>query len=137
MRIGIPDNMHGNWCNVLIMEILKTSVINKRILILTQSDGAGGAARAASRLHNCFLQSGMDVTMLVGSKSSKNESILKIPSFLKVLVATYSRFDFKLCRWLLPDSKQWKTSGMFGVVSTRALNKSSFDAINIHWIVMG
>ncbi len=104
---------------------------------MTQSDGVDGAARAASRLHNCFLQSGIDVTMLVGSKSSKNESVLKIPVFLKVLAATYSRLDFKLCRWLLPDSKQWKTSGMFGVISARALNKSSFDAINIHWIGHG
>ena len=119
------------------MEINPISVIYKRILILTQSDGAGGAARAALRLLTCFLSTGIDVTMLVASKSNNKEEILQISRPLKVRSSIYSRIDNQLCRYLLPKSKEWKTSGLFGVVSARALNKSDFDVVNIHWIGHG
>jgi glycosyltransferase involved in cell wall biosynthesis len=116
------------------MDTIIFTSTNTRLLVLSQSDSSGGAARAAYRLFTGFLSTGINTTMLVAHKSSNEENILQISKFHKLKSSIYSRLDYHICRFLLPNSKEWKTSGLFGVVSARQLNRSDFNVINIHWI---
>jgi len=76
--------------------------------------------------------------MLVARSAIKEDKILEISKLRKVQSLFYSRLDHQICKYLLPMSKEWKTSGLFGVVSARYLNQlSNFDVINIHWIGHG
>ncbi len=49
-----------------------------RILHLSTSDSSGGAARAAFRLHNGLCQLGVDSTMLVSKKGSRDERVVRL-----------------------------------------------------------
>jgi len=104
---------------------------------LTQSDGAGGAARAALRLLACFLSTDIDAKMLVVSKSTNKDEVLKISGLLRIKSSIYSRIDKYFCAYVMPNCREWKTSGLFGVVSAKSLNASEFDTINLHWIGHG
>jgi glycosyltransferase involved in cell wall biosynthesis len=77
--------------------------------MIANSDGLGGAARAAQRFFECQYSEGKDV----------------------------SRIDILICRVLDPNNKNWKTAAYFGVLKARQLNNSGFDVINLHWIGHG
>lgn len=47
-----------------------------KVLHLSNTDAGGGASRAASRLHRALRETGIDSLMLVGQRSSRNESVV-------------------------------------------------------------
>lgn len=107
-------------------------------LILSKSDTASGAARAAYRLHRAFLAAKIDSMMFVGNKQSDDwriqgptnpfQKILsKIPAVLDNLPALMQRTANQI-----NHSPAWQ-----GCISARQINALKADVINLHWICGG
>ena len=107
-----------------------------KILHLSTYDTAGGAARAAYRLHNGLLEENLDSMMLVQDKLIDDDSILG-PS------GSFSKFSARyLCpridalpsriypgREATPFHAQWIPGNVH-----RKINTIAPDIVHIHWI---
>jgi len=110
---------------------------NPRILMIANSDGLGGAARAAQRLFECLYSEGKDVSFLLANTKTNHVNVIQISTLKKFVKMLYSRIDILICKVLDPKNKNWKTAAYFGVLKARHLNNSDFDVINLHWIGHG
>jgi len=107
------------------------------IVILTHNDAKGGAARAALRWLSCFLENGIQTELLVAKKFTLNESVIQLGFVKRNLCSLLSRLDIIICKIIEPMSEGWNSSGYFGSVSARSINKDNFSILNIHWIGHG
>jgi glycosyltransferase involved in cell wall biosynthesis len=109
-----------------------------RPLIVSKSDLAGGAARAAHRLHCALVAAQVESTMLVGSRGSEDRRVqgpatslqrlsAKIPAVLDNLPAMMQQSTNPINR-----SPAWT-----GSVSARRINALDADVINLHWTCGG
>lgn len=106
-----------------------------KIIHLSHSDISGGASRAAYRVHRMLIKYGIDSSMWVDVKKSKDETVFvqesKIKNFLKNK-RQHLRF---------PLNKLLK-SNLFGMHSPsilpskwlKKINSSDADIIHLHWI---
>ncbi len=110
-----------------------------RVLHVSTADLAGGAARAAHRLHRALLEQGVDSRMLVQQMESRSSDISGPDSNIeKLLAQTRPRLD------KLPLSRyRGSRSGMFSpawVPSKNLLNriaKEDPDIVHLHWVNRG
>jgi len=107
------------------------------ILLISNSNYSGGAARAATRIFDCLSEEYKSLKFLVSQKSSTNKQVIEIPLTKKLIKALYSRVDYLICRYLDPSNSGWKTGAYFGILRARALNNAEFDILNMHWIGHG
>jgi glycosyltransferase involved in cell wall biosynthesis len=107
------------------------------IVILTHNDAKGGAARAALRWLSCFLANGVQSELLVAKKFTSNESVIQLGFLKRNLCSLLSRLDIIICKIIEPASEGWNSSGYFGSISARSINKDNFSILNIHWIGHG
>jgi len=116
-----------------------------KILIINTSDTNGGAARAAFRLHEALLQSGIDSTMLVMDKKSDINSIITV-KYKSVFGKISDRFISPQLN-KLPLIKYRKTATKnFGPFSPQitsnkkllqTINEINPDIVHLHWICYG
>lgn len=107
------------------------------IVILTHNDAKGGAARAALRWLSCFLENDIKSELLVAKKFTSNESVLQLGFLRRKLCSVLSRLDIIICKIVEPNTEGWNSSGYFGAISARSINKDNFSILNIHWIGHG
>lgn len=107
-----------------------------KILIVNTSDVNGGAARAASRLHNALLNKGVSSQMLVQDKGGDNSSVLgpksKMLKFKGVVSPSLDAIPLRSYR------KKSKTlfspaSLPFSNIVDR-INKIAPDIVHLHWV---
>src|SRR5688572_25735272 len=115
-----------------------------RILHLSSTDVAGGAARAASRLHTGLKRLGHDSRMLVGKKWSEDSTVEAIqpPQDLisrvkrklrkKKIEADFARYATSRPAGLEPFADD-RSPQRFDEIA-RGLNA---DVINLHWVAAG
>jgi len=109
-----------------------------RVLLLNTSDTAGGAARAAYRLHNGLHQTGIDSQMLVQDKSTSDKAVLgpknQVIDGLSRTRITFDHLPIKLYskRPQTPFSVHWVPENLGAKV--QQLNP---DVINMHWLGWG
>lgn len=106
-----------------------------KISIVSYSDLAGGAARAADRLHREFLGAGLDSRMHVSFKHSKSASVVE--------PTTRTGRAWALLRPALAHAIQglqrsgdqnWRSLGLLPGLASRRLLREAPDVINLHWI---
>lgn len=107
-----------------------------RILHLSTFDQAGGAARAAVRLHEGLLFDGIDSQILVMNKNSHKDDVLPMTSKLiqPFNVRARSRIDaLPLIRYPnridFPWNVGWLPSG-----SINKINSLNPDVVHMHWV---
>ena len=105
-----------------------------RVVHVSWSDSIGGAARAASTLHESMLQDGIDSLLVVGQRDSPHERTIA-PGPLRF------RFSSELDRavWRLTQSPRptWRSPALFGSLKASWLNHLDADIINLHWVTNG
>jgi glycosyltransferase involved in cell wall biosynthesis len=110
-----------------------------RVLLVNAFDSAGGAARAAYRLHQALLTQGVDSQMLVQSKSSDDYTVLG-PStkFQKASIKVRKFLDSVPLRRYKGRVQTYFSPGWlpFSAVVDR-INALEPDVVHLHWIGEG
>jgi len=108
----------------------------KKIIHVSTSDSAGGAARAAYRVHRALVDAGIDSRMRVLDRGSDDDRVGKVE--LPFAVRLKSKLQNRLMARKLRD---WHTDNQilhsFGRISAGLvgeLNASDVDIVNLHWI---
>ena len=107
-------------------------------LLLSHSDGGGGAGRAAYRLQQALVAAGVDSRMRVDFKNSDDDRVSKGSGPLAG-IALRARI---LADQLPGVSARVTNPGLFSpgfssAVSARTINAAASDLINVHWANMG
>jgi glycosyltransferase involved in cell wall biosynthesis len=114
-----------------------------RVLIVSYSDLAGGAARGAYRLHECLLKAGVDSRMLVQRKVGDSDRVAACGGWLS------QRFP-SVVRWLRtrleilpvrrygarPPSTVFTPAWVPSRLAT-AINRMQPDIVHFHWVGWG
>jgi glycosyltransferase involved in cell wall biosynthesis len=107
-----------------------------KVLIVNSSDVNGGAARAANRLHQALIISGVDSKMLVDTKSSDDYSVIgqdsNVGKGISLLRRLLDRLPMSLYKQRSPTyfSPNWV---LFSGLVDR-INKISPDVVHLHWV---
>lgn len=110
-----------------------------RVLIINESDNEGGAARAAYRLHQALLESGVDSVMIVQSKllddftvlGPQNKIIKVIGKIRPIIDNLPVRFYKDRTRTLF--SPAWLPFSLI----TDNINALNPDVVHLHWVTGG
>ena len=110
-----------------------------KILIVSASDIQGGAGKAAYRLHNSLLESGIDSAMLVQRKKSSTKSVIGPKNLFQRLIGSVrphlDSMPIKLYRK--------RSGGMFSILwlpfssIPRKINTIDPDIVHLHWVDPG
>jgi len=113
---------------------------NLKILILSLSDLGGGAARAAYRLHQGLLATGINSQMLVQNKMSDDRTVIaprsKVQRGIAAVKPALDQLPFLACRdrdrTINIYSSGWQPNNIVSKI-----NEINPDIINLHWICGG
>lgn len=107
-------------------------------LLLSHSDGGGGAGRAAYRLQQALVASGVDSHMHVDFKDSEDPLVTRnqgpFADLARRLRITIEEVPAVLAKHPQP---QLFAPGMMSAISARRINASDADIINAHWTNFG
>lgn len=107
-------------------------------LLLSHSDGGGGAGRAAYRLQQALVASGVDSHMHVDFKDSEDPLVARnqgpFADLARRLRITIEEVPAVLAKHPQP---QLFAPGMMSAISARRINASDADIINAHWTNFG
>ncbi|MEG4580192.1 glycosyltransferase family 4 protein [Microcoleus sp. MON1_C5] len=109
-----------------------------KVLLVSNYDIKGGAARASYRLHKGLQNMGVNSQILVGYKSSNDENVRLMPTKLadkfKGIRAKLNRLPLKVYPKLdqVIFSPQWVPDSLASEVA-----KINPDVINLHWVCEG
>jgi len=92
------------------------------VLHLSTYAANGGAARAASTLHEAMAREGVDSTLVTAHG----------PRF-----RIASELDRRLWRLQRSPTSTWRSPARFGSLSARAINATDADVVNLHWVTDG
>jgi glycosyltransferase involved in cell wall biosynthesis len=109
-----------------------------KVLIVTNTDIIGGAARAAYRIHRGLQSQGINSTMLVQRKASDDPKVIG-PQGNRAKVFNQLRphvdaLPLKFCR--NREDTEWSVGWLSKNLSGQ-INRLSPDIINLHWITGG
>jgi glycosyltransferase involved in cell wall biosynthesis len=108
-----------------------------KVLHVSYSDGGGGAARAAYRIHRCIQDSGISSEMLVLSKQTNDLHVrLYKPSILEKIIKKFQRkIDAKMRTRFKTKNQVLHSFGNIGYGNiVYEINRSDADIVNLHWI---
>ena len=106
------------------------------VVHLNVTDGGGGAARAAYRLHRGLLQVGIRSTMLVNYKAGDDPTVVKRQfRFLDYHRTRLHPYADKVPLRLYPQrkSRAWSTN-LIPRGTARCTNRMAPNVVNLHWI---
>jgi len=109
-----------------------------KALLLSHSDGGGGAARAAYRLQQALVASGVDSTMHVDFKDTDDPRVHRNAGALSD-VARRLRISIEEIPAVVArhPSPRLFSPGLMSAISARRINASSADVVNAHWTNFG
>ena len=109
-----------------------------KALLLSHSDGGGGAGRAAYRLQQALVATGVDSKMHVDFKDSGDQRVTRnqgpLADVARRLRITIEEVPAVLARHPQP---RLFAPGMLSAISARTINASDADIINAHWTNFG
>ena len=106
-----------------------------KILMLSSSDSGGGAARAAYRLHQAFINNSIESRMRVGIKNTDTHTICGPPGKIGKAMALFKAEVAEQIMKLQHSSNRNLHSPAFipsGLVGE--INKSDIDIVQLNWI---
>lgn len=109
-----------------------------KVLIISNSDLDGGAAKAAFRLHEAFIENGLESYMLVQHKVSADNSVYG-PSgrWEKLSALVFSRLDHLITKRFKYDPYIRFSSAFTSHQLLNKIEEINPDIINLHWINSG
>ena len=116
---------------------------NLKILSVNTSDTAGGAARAAYRIHQSVQTLGVDSKMFVKDKRQDDDTVISLKKFVPSNIV-YKVFDWVALKmknkiqhykWgKYPNRSKLYMSDSRGTNIHKALQKIDYDVLHLHWI---
>ena len=109
-----------------------------KALLLSHSDGGGGAARAAYRLQQALVQAGIDSRMHVDFKDSTDPLVARNAGPFAD-IARRARISLEEVPAVLAQHRQPRlfAPGMMSAISARRINATDADIVNAHWTNFG
>lgn len=112
-----------------------------RVLIGSHSDGQGGAARAAHRLHRALVEDGTTCRMLVDRKTTDDPLVVEAGARRSASRSISHQFRAQGERALLtlqrPGDTNPRTVGVVPGPSGGVLRRTMADVVNVHWMGRG
>ena len=106
-----------------------------KIFHLSNSDIRGGAARAAKRLHQALLETGLKSQMLVNKKFSKDKTIFGPLNFSeKLFIQLRPRISNLLIKLFNTHNDITHSISIFQSPWIDYINKSDVDIVHLHWV---
>lgn len=105
-----------------------------KVLHVCYSDLDGGAARAAYRLHQAQLKSGVDSYMLVINKLSTDKRVIAVDKRTKIRVKINSVISNYLTSQLTTQNPVKHSLNFFPSGMPQVINNLAPDIVNLHWI---
>ena len=109
-----------------------------KVLMLSHSDGGGGAGRASYRLLRALDDSGVDASMRVDFKNTDDPRVQRSTApgrdALRRARITIEEVPAYLARFPQP---RLFSPGLVSGISTHAINQSDADVVNLQWINFG
>ncbi|HIF9066814.1 TPA: glycosyltransferase family 4 protein [Photobacterium damselae] len=105
-----------------------------RVNIISNSDTAGGAARAAYRLHLALNKNNIESQMVVKHKSSDDYAVISPSKIKQVCSKGIDLVSGKLQKIQKTKNPILHSANFFGSDVFKIIQKSDADIINIHWI---
>ncbi|WP_101757756.1 glycosyltransferase [Oceanicoccus sp. KOV_DT_Chl] len=109
--------------------------VDLKVLVVSQADVHGGAARAAYRLHRALLQRGVQSQMLVAKKMSGDYSVLGPDSNPANTWADLRNYLSLPLHWLHDAvNRNLHSYNIFPSGLHKKINAMDVDVVNLHWI---
>jgi len=112
-----------------------------RVLIASQSDGQGGAARAAYRLHHALVNDGTISRMLVDRKTTDDPLVTEAGARhgapRRISHELRAQSEGALAKLQRSEDSFPRTAGVVPGPSGRVLRGTKADIVNVHWIGRG
>lgn len=106
-----------------------------KIVHISHSDSAGGAARAAYRLHRAQLKFGIESRMLVRSKKTDDWTVKGPETRLeKIINMLRPAIGQQLNKLQISQNANLHSSNWLPSCWAHKLNNSDFDIVNLHWV---
>lgn len=121
----------------MCLEINLGAIVSRSVLLVSYGGNSGGASKATRNIFDCFRDMGMNCKLLVVNGNSAELGIRTVNGTRRLLINFYAKLDFKICKFLLPSTKEWQTSGLIGIIKSKAINKLDYDFVNLHFIAHG
>ncbi|HHG3484924.1 TPA: glycosyltransferase [Vibrio parahaemolyticus] len=107
-----------------------------KLSIVSDSDSHGGAARAAFRLHESFLEKDIvKSNMIVSRKNTDRESvIIKGGLLFKLNYVLKKKLSQKLLKLQITKNNILHSLNLFGNDNLSIINSKNYDIVNLHWV---
>lgn len=107
-----------------------------KVIHLSYANDAGGAARAATRIHKGLIRIGVESLMCVDQPDFVDSTTRILPGFFSGLAAKVKpKVSRRLIRLLTPNEEGAKRSiAIFGSRWVDFINASEADVVHLHWI---
>jgi len=105
-----------------------------KVLHVCYSDLAGGAARAAYRLHKAQLAAGINSQMLVVDKRSDDLTVIRVGLKLKIYIQIIEKLSQLLLKFSRTTNTTIRSLNLFPTGLSRFINKLNIDVVNLHWV---
>ena len=106
-----------------------------KILQISSSDGGGGAAIAALRIHLSLLSSDIESSMFVARKTSDEKNVFSYESKLIRLYALIKTgIGSKISKLQKTDNKVIHSISFIPSKLENFINNSNFDLVHLHWV---
>lgn len=110
-------------------------ILSMKVLHVSYSDSAGGAARAAYRLHRAQLAAGIHSRMMVRSKKTDDWTIIgpgkKLETLLNIFRFNVGQLINKLQK---SRNKNFHSGNWLPSMWANRINCSDCDVVNLHWV---
>ena len=106
-----------------------------KILHVSSSDGGGGAAIAALRIHQSLARSNIDSSMFVAKKISDQPKVFSYKNNITKLYALIKTgIGAKVTKLQLTENNVIHSISFIPSRLEKFINKSSFDLVHLHWV---
>jgi glycosyltransferase involved in cell wall biosynthesis len=99
-------------------------VSSPKVLHLSTYDAHGGAARAATAIHNSLDSAAVDSRIRIAKADDLRFKLAK-------------EADRRLWRLQKSDALTWRSPARFGSISAKEINNSGADIVHMHWVTDG
>lgn len=105
-----------------------------KVLHLSTYDANGGAAKGAYRLHRAMVEHGLPSRMHVAVKGTDDPTVTEGSRWRH---RAAQEADRQLWRLQRSPIETWRSPARFGSLTADAINRSSADIVNLHWVTDG
>ncbi|MCD8186490.1 MAG: glycosyltransferase family 4 protein [Rikenellaceae bacterium] len=113
-----------------------------KVVMINTSDRQGGAAVAASRLREALKETGIEVTLIVRDRTTRDPGVIGLDSTLRRRLLNQLRFLWE--RWVILLNNGFSRKKLFmvsladtGIDLSRMAPVRQADIIHLHWINQG